>query len=336
VPANLTPEYRAAEAAYKRARDPGERLAGLREMLRTIPKHKGSERLQAELKSRIKELSAEITAPGRPGRARGPVHVIPAEGAAQIALLGPPNAGKSALHARLTGSHAEVAPYPYTTAVPLPGMLPYEDVHFQLVDLPPVCAEHPLPWIGSALQPASGCMLLVDLSESDCLERTQQVLELLAERRVTLLEKPDEAIGADDEGDPFAVRLPTLLVATKADRMERAELEIAAFGELIGARFPGIAVSAERGTGLERVGPFWFETLGVVRVYTKVPGRPADMHRPFTLRRGDKVVQVAQLVHRELAEKLRYARVWSDGEPPGRQVGRDHPIADGDVLELHA
>src|SRR5690242_12335567 len=116
MPANLSPEYKAAEAAYRKARDPRERLDGLREMLRTIPKHKGTDHLQADIKHRIKELSEELESLGRGGAARrGPAIVLRPEGAAQIALIGPPNAGKSSLHARLTGSHAQVGPYPYTT-----------------------------------------------------------------------------------------------------------------------------------------------------------------------------------------------------------------------------
>src|SRR5438552_13231737 len=135
MPANLSPEYKAAEAAFRKAREPRERLEWLREMLRTIPKHKGTERLQAEIKARIKDLAEELEGPKRAGAHAGPTHVIHPEGAAQIALVGPPNAGKSLLHARLTGSGAHDAPYAFTTQHPSPGMMPYEDVRFQLIDM---------------------------------------------------------------------------------------------------------------------------------------------------------------------------------------------------------
>src|SRR5262245_39203369 len=151
MPANLSPEYKQAEAAYREARDGKERLECLREMLRTIPKHKGTERLQADIKTRIKHLTDEVSTARKAGKRGGPPQVIRAEGAAQIALIGPPNSGKSALHAALTGSNAEVGPYPFTTQVPQPGMMRHEDVSFQLIDLPPIGDEHPLPWIGNAL-----------------------------------------------------------------------------------------------------------------------------------------------------------------------------------------
>ncbi|SRR5712691_10694061 len=134
MPANLTPDYRAAEAAFRKARDPRERLECLREMLRLIPKHKGTDHLQGDIKRRLKELSEELERPQKGGARSGPALVIRPEGAAQVALIGPPNTGKSSLHARLTGSGAHAAPYPFTTQYPEPGMMPYEDIHFQLVD----------------------------------------------------------------------------------------------------------------------------------------------------------------------------------------------------------
>jgi hypothetical protein len=342
MPANVGPEYKAAEAAFRRARDPRERLECLHEMLRTIPKHKGTERLQAEIKTRIKQLTDEVAGPRRGGARHGPTHVIRPEGAAQIALIGPPNVGKSALHARLTGSHAEVAPYPFATVVPLPGMLPHQDIHFQLVDLPPICRDHPLPWIANALQPADGCMLVVDLQEPDCIERVVTIRELLAEKRIILLPEPrvprparGETSSEDARDDPIEVRLLTLLVATKCDRSSDPRGELAAFHELMEERFPAVSVSAATGAGLEQIGPWWFEALGIVRIYTKIPGHAPDLSQPFTLRRGETVLDVARLVHKEVAGRLKYARLWGSGEFSGQQVGRDHPVSDGDVVELH-
>ena len=343
MPANLSPEYKKAESAFKQARDPAERLAALREMLRTIPKHKGTEHLQADIKTRIKHLSDELSGPRKGAARTGPVQVIQPEGAAQIALVGPPNAGKSTLHARLTGSTAVAAPYPFTTHEPLPGMLPFEDVHLQLVDLPPIGGDYTPGWIGNALQPADGCMLVVDLQAPDCVEQILDLRRQLAERHVHLLEEPqrrdapvEAGEDADDIGDPFARHLPTLLVATKADLTPDQAAEIDALGELLGARFPTRSVSAETGEGLDALAPWWFDTLGVVRVYTKAPGRAPDRDRPFTVRRGDTVLDVATLVHRDIAASLKYARLWGGGQFDGQQVGRDHPVSDGDVVELHA
>src|SRR5882762_11800724 len=158
MPANLSPEYKVAEQAYRRAREPRERLDRLKEMLRTIPKHKGTEHLQADIKSRIRELTDELAAPRKGGRSHA--SALRREGAAQICLIGPPNSGKSSLHAILTGSKTEIGLFPYTTKEPLPGMLPFEDIAFQLVDLPPISAEHPHPWIAELLQSADAALLI--------------------------------------------------------------------------------------------------------------------------------------------------------------------------------
>jgi ribosome-interacting GTPase 1 len=340
MPANLSPEYKAAEAAYRKAREPRERLDFLREMLRTIPKHKGTERLQADIKARIKELGDEIDVGRRGGGHGGPALVIRPEGAAQIALIGPPNAGKSLLHARLTDSGAHDAPYPFTTQFPLPGMMSYEDVHFQLVDLPAVASEHPVLWLQATLQSASAALLVVDLAEAACVEQLADVHATLATKRVALsadwaaqsTAPPEDA----EEGDPFALRLPALLIANKADRIEHIDAELQALHELSDIRYPALAVSAATGQGLQELGALLFRSLGVVRVYTKAPGHAAEKTKPFTLRHGETVRHVARLVHRDLEHTVRYARVWGHSGFEGQQVGPEHVLADRDVVELHS
>ncbi len=340
MPANLTPEYKAAEAAFRQAREPKERLACLKDMLRTIPKHKGTDHLQADIKTRIKLLSDELAGPKKGGARGGPATVIHLEGAAQIALIGPPNSGKSTLHDQLTGSHAQTGPYPFTTQHPQPGMLPYEDIHFQLIDLPPLSGEHPIPWIGNALQPADACLLVLDLGDPNCVEQATEIHALLKEKRVTLSAHWDEPETQPERDagvpDPFALRLPALMLANKADQIPDLDGELQVFQELTDFHYPVFSVSATTGAGLGKIAPWLFNKLGIVRVYTKAPGRPPDKHRPFTVRRGQTVYDVAMLVHRDIARSLKYARVWGTGHFTGQQVGRDHSVSDGDVLELHA
>jgi len=338
MPANLSPEYKAAETAFRKARDPRERLERLREMLRAIPKHKGTEHLQADIKRSIKELAEELEGPKRSGAHGAPVLVVRPEGAAQIALLGPPNVGKSSLHSRLTGSATQVADYPFTTQIPAPGMMPFEDVHFQLVDLPPVSREHPVPWLHGSLQTADACLLVVDLGDPECVESVSAVHAILGEKRVTLTAAwpgIDRGNDAADSEDPFALRLPTLLLANKADCIANIEAELEAFRELARIRYPGLAVSARTGHGLGDIGSLLFRGLGVIRVYTKTPGKPPDKERPFTLRSGQTVQDVARLVHKDVAQALRHARVWGRSGFEGQQVGREHRVEDGDIVELH-
>jgi ribosome-interacting GTPase 1 len=300
MPTNVSPEYKKAEEAFRAAREPKERLDCLKEMLRTIPKHKGTDHLQADIKTRIKHLSEELSGPRSGARRSGPSHVVRPEGAAQLCLLGPPNSGKSSLHALSTGSHSDIGPYPYTTHLPVPGMLPYEDIHFQLVDLPPVSADFMEPWLVNALQPADGALLIVDISDPDC----------------------------------FRLELPTVLIANKSDLDPDPE-EVEILEELLGLCFPTLTMSAKTGDGVEELGSFLFRALEVVRVYTKTPGKKADSDKPFTVRRGGTVHDVARMVHKDVAQGLRFARIWGADVFEGQQVGPNHLVKDGDVVEMH-
>jgi len=132
------------------------------------------------------------------------------------------------------------------------------------------------------------------------------------------------------------MHLSTLLLANKADRVADPDAELQAFLEVAGLRYPALTVSATTGQGLGQIGPWLFAHLDIVRVYTKAPGRPPARDRPYTMRRGQTVADVAELVHKDVARSLRYARVWSKGGFDGQHVGRTHSVADGDVIELHA
>jgi len=311
-------------------------------MLSTIPKHKGTEHLQADIKSRIKDLTEELAGPKKGGKRSGPSTSVRPEGAAQVALLGPPNAGKSAIHAKLTGSRAQAGPGPFITQFPEPGMLAFEDVHFQLVDMPSMSAEHMAPWIPTTLQTADAALLVADLADPACVESLQFVIETLAAKKIVLVpdwpglpgeEAPDR--DGDELADPFLVRLPTLLVANKCD-LDPDPDEVEVLEELLGVCFPALRVSCETGEGLDGVAPFLFRGLGIVRVYSKAPGKDVERDRPFTGRKGETVLDVARLVHKDIADSLKFARLWGSGAFDGQQVSADHPVADGDVVELHA
>jgi len=182
MPANLTPQYQKAEQEYRRAQTSQEKIDCLQEMLKQIPKHKGTEKLQADLKSRLKEAKSELQAEKQAPR-KGVSYRIPRQGAGQVILLGGSNAGKSRLLAELTNAQPEVAAYPFTTREPMPGMMPWEDVKVQLIDTPPITDSHIEPYLTGMVRSADLVLLCMDGSSDDAPEETAGVIGQLESRK---------------------------------------------------------------------------------------------------------------------------------------------------------
>jgi ribosome-interacting GTPase 1 len=329
MPANLTPQYKEAEQRYREARSHEDKLAALREMLALLPRHKGTEKLQADLRHRVAKLEDE-GAHGRRGAAHhfDPGHVR-REGAGQWVLAGPPNAGKSALLGALTHAHPEVAPYPFSTRVPLPGMMPFEDVQVQLVDTPAVTAQHAEPYMTNLVHGADGVVLVLDPTADDLEPGVAALFGLLDRARVWPAARPNA--GAPS---PLHVVRPVVACANKRDL--DPDGTFAAFArEAVGAELPFFPVSAERGEGLEELRRELFAQLGRIRIYAKEPGKKPDHERPFVLPRGATVLDLANAVHKEIAERLKFARVWGHARFDGQQVDREYVLFDRDVVELH-
>jgi ribosome-interacting GTPase 1 len=329
MPANLPPQYHKAEDDYRRAGSPAERLEALREMFRLLPKHKGTEKLQSDLKQKISRARDEIEGARHAGKKAGVSHRVPHEGAGQVVFVGGPNAGKSALLAALTNARPEVAPYPFTTRAPQPGIMRWEDVPVQLIDLPPISPDVFEPWVASVIRSADAAILVVDLASDEVLDAAEAVLARLGQVHTELVgELPYDV---EDE----AVRhLKALVAANKADA-EGAADRLEVVREWAAGRLPVCAVSAQRGEGLDALRRDSYDLLGVMRIYTKVPGKPADRSKPFTVPFGSTVLDLAREVHRDFEHSLKFARVWGTGVFEGQTVKRDHVLHDADVVELH-
>ncbi len=327
MPANLTPEYRDAERAFKEASTTADKTAALEHMLAVIPKHKGTEKMQGELRRRLAKLKQESEHARRAGPTRGaPAYQVEKEGAGQAVLAGAPNTGKSALVRRLTHAAPEVADYPFTTRMALPGMMPFEDIQIQLVDLPPLDAQYGEAWVPQAIRNADAVLVVVDLVAADLLDEIENTIGLLDKAKIALGPRASLPYG-------YVVK-PALVVANKVD-LSGARENFEAFTELYTGRFPAVGVSAETGEGLEEFKRAVFEMLGILRVYTKEPGKKADLTRPYVLRAGATVAELAGRVHKDILAHLKYARVWGHGKFEGQMVHRDHALADRDIVELH-
>jgi ribosome-interacting GTPase 1 len=315
-----------AEQRYKDSKSTPEKIAALEEMLSAIPKHKGTEKMQAEIKRKLSRLRGQKKKKTATKKAP-PVYLVEKEGAGQVALVGPPNSGKSALVCRLTHATPKVADYPFTTRLPLPAMMPFENIQIQLVDLPPLHPDSPESWVTQAIRNADAAVLVVDLGDDAVLE---QLTETLAE-----MEKGKITVGPPPAQLPRGfVHKTALLVGNKWDLPgARDNFEILA--ELWKDRFRLLPLSTRTEENLNNFPRAVFDLLGIVRVFTKTPGKKADMGAPFVVPRGATVRDVAQRVHKDFVASLKFARVWGGSRFDGQMVQRDYIVEDNDVLEFH-
>ncbi len=328
MPANLTPQYLEAERRYREASTPQEKLEALKQMLAEIPKHKGTEKLQADIKRKIARLKNEIQRAAKHGPKTHTYHVRK-EGAGQIALVGPPNVGKSSLVARLTHANPEVADFPFATRTPCPGMMDYENIQIQLVDLPPVSEEYMEYWVPNVIRNADAVALLIDLSAPDPVEQFERTREILFQKKLILVKEIPE----EPEDIRYAYKR-TVVFANKADLDPGGEL-FELVKEMWQHDLELLPLSVHDESLLEQFRKRAFELLRIVRVYSKPPGKKVDYDQPFVLPEGSTLYDLAEEIHREFAENLRYARVWGEGKYDGQRVTRDYVLIDGDIVELH-
>jgi ribosome-interacting GTPase 1 len=328
MPANLPPEYHKIEAELREARTPQEKTEIYERLIAVIPHHKGTDKLIAMYRQKIAKAREE--GDRRQATARhAPTYKVEKSGAGQVVLVGPPNAGKSSLVKALTGTDPEIADYPFTTRLPAPYMMPFENVQVQLIDTPPATAELMETWFPEMVKMADAVLLVADLTDPDAAGVLDGILKKLKERKVELTRAD-----ADVPPQRFPFLKRTALAANKLD-VEGAPKAFDDLGVLLEVPFERMAVSAASGRGLETLRRAVFGLLRVVRVYSKIPGKKAEMDSPFTLKIGSTVMDMAKAVHKDFSERLQYARVWNAAGLDGLRVNRDHILADEDVVELH-
>jgi uncharacterized protein len=327
MPTNLPPEYFEVEKEYRAAKTIEEKIVTLEELISTIPKHKGTDHLRADLRRRLSKLKESSKSQKRTTKQESPFNIDP-EGAGQVAVIGPPNVGKSALVAALTNATPEVAEYPYTTWTPTPGMMPVANVQVQLIDTPPLSAEFVDPQLLDLIRRADLLLLVVDL-QSFPIQQLEDTVAILEENRILAAHRQALYNGARQ---PYIK--PTLVLANKCDDEACAE-DFEILSELLAEDgWTLIPVSASTGRHLEAMKQAVFDILGVIRVYAKPPGREPDLGAPFVLDKGSTVADFAAKVHQDFFRNLKAARVWGPGVFEGQLVGRDHVLHDGDVVEL--
>lgn len=315
MPANLTPDYFKAEEWFRKANTNEEKVLALEQMLATIPKHKGTEHIQADLKRRLSKLKEA------PAQKAGAHHTdifhVPKTGAGQVVLIGTPNCGKSSIVAALTNAKVNVADFPFATTAPVPGMVHFEDVQIQLVDTPPITADYSAPGQVGVYRHCDLIAIVIDLS-ADVAEQLRICLEFLETRRLL----------ADD-----TTGKKVICICTKSDIARPDALQT--LKQSCKYPFEFIEISVKTGAGLNLLPTTFFGLLNIIRIYAKPPGKPVDKKEPFVIPAGSTVIDLAAVVHKGLADKLKLAKIWGDNTYPGQNVHHTHILHDKDIVELH-
>jgi len=388
MPANLPPEAKAKLAKYSDAKTVEEKIQALEEFLSAVPKHKGTENLRLWAKRRLAELREELEVKKRKKVGGGPRIFIEKAGAAQAVIIGPPNSGKSSLLAALTNAKPEIAPYPFTTMLPSPGMLQYEDIQFQLVDTPPLVLDQPESPVNNRViglaRNADAIIIVIGLDDPEADKVLRRLLEFLEDRGIIITKrkgivriKKDRSVTGirlvsngrmigfteDDlrrllstyriynaiveiEGDVtlddvedalFTTRVykPAIIVLNKADHPNAPKVYKKVLKE-VPEGVPVIIADTLRKRGdLNKLGKLLFDMLGIIRIYTKQPNKEPDPN-PLVMRRGATVIDAAKRIHKDLARKFKYAKIWGpSAKYPGQRVGAEHELADKDIVEIH-
>jgi len=327
VPANLPPQYYEAEREYKEAKSSQEKITALENMLAIMPKHKGTDKIKAELRRKISQLKKEVTKKHRSKKGTG--YDIKSEGAGQIILTGMPNSGKSSIIKLLTNATPEIAPYPYTTRQPLPGMMQYYNIKIQLVDIPPFTDEFAETWLNNILRNSDVLAIVIDLTR-DPVTDLQESIKKIETYKIKIVSQDE-----DIEYDTVIIPKRILIIGNKMD-MEDSEIGLELLKDEVKNIYPLAAISATEEINIEHLKSELFKLLNIVRVYSRSPYKKTDFNSPFILKKGSTVMDFAERIHKDFKANLQFARIWNSSSEKyeGQRVNRDYIISDEDIIEL--
>jgi ribosome-interacting GTPase 1 len=327
MPANLPPECLEAEKRFRAAQSLEEKIACLEDFLATIPKHKGTDKLRADYRHRLSKLKASAQHSPKAGKHESVFH-IEKEGAGRVVLVGLPNVGKSALVTALTHATPQVSESPYSTWTPTPGMMPVGDIQIQLIDTPPLDKDHIEPALLDLIRSADLILLVVDL-QANPIQQLEDTVDILHQHQISPRRRKHL-----NAASPHETFLPFIVVVNKTDD-DILDEDYRVLCELFEQEWSLLAASAQTQRNFDQLKKVVFENLEIMRIYSKPPGKEPDLGKPFVLKQGSTVADLATKVHKDFVEKLKTARVWGSGVYEGQLVSRDHVLQDGDVVELH-
>lgn len=340
--ANLTPQFHKAKEEYHRSSTNEEKLVALEEMLRTIPKHKGTDKMQANIKTQLSKVKSEAKKQSNKSKQK-PFWIIERQGAARIVLVGPPNTGKSQFLLSISNAATKVAPYPYTTQKPIPGMAVHKNIQLQIIDLPPFTTNSP-SWIMEIIRTSDLVLIFLDTSSDSILSQLETLSEALISNNLKLLsplvindyeEESDFIEDADLFADPNSRK--AIIIANKCDKQSFSELFdiFLEFLEMLEIDLPIHNISAKENLYIDSLFDNILDYLEIISAYTKAPGEEPNYNEPVALRKGATLTDLAMIIHKDFANKLKFARVWGPSTFDGQKVSKDYVICNQDVVEFN-
>ena len=307
MPINAGYEYGEAEKAVMAAKTPEEKIRALENLLSVSPSHKGAEKLRLGIKTKISKLKEKVEK-DRAKKAGGFSLSIKKEGAAQVSLVGLTNSGKSNILNKLTGAKVEIADYAFTTKNPEMGVMDYNGIKIQMVEVPAIFEGFMDSDKGPAymaIARSADLVIIVIDGTSDC-EKSLEIITGEFEKAFVKLRKVRERKSENVTN--------CLVVVNKVMKNFKCQYPVCWVDDL------------KQG--------IW-NMLGLVYVQTKQPGKKPDWP-PVALKIGSTVNDLAAIVHKDFVKTFKYARIWGKSvKHDSSTVGFDHVLAEGDVVEIH-
>lgn len=345
MPINATIEYQKAERKYHEARTISEKIKTLEEMLRTAPAHKGAENLRKEIKQKLSSLR-ELQVKQKTSGSRQQV-MVKKDGAAQVVILGVPNSGKSTLLAKLTNAKPEISPHPFTTRLPEVGVMDYGGVKIQTIEIPAITEGFSASELGPTLLGIvrQADLILILANEDSELELIKN--ELANSNIVIDRERPKIMVNKSATGGLMFVgeikaNLEQVKKLLRDHGIHNAVIEFhekSKLEDLEEVLIEGIAyvksITVNRQDDAGDVKEMIWKNLGLIKVYTKQPGKKKD-YPPIALKEGSTVKDLALRIHKDFLKKFKFARVWGISVKfQGAQSGLSLVLHDEDIVEFH-
>jgi small GTP-binding protein len=280
------------------------KIRAIKEEIRRTPYHKGTEHYIGHLKAKLAKLKKQKSQTKARGKGGG--FAVKKSGDATVVLVGPPSVGKSSLLNQLTGAHARVEEWPFTTLKVIPGMLQYKGAHIQILDLPGIIG-------GAAAGKGRGKEILSVVRVADLL---LLMLDIENETKLASIKK---------ELKELKIKLPILTVINKTDLVDKIPKT---------KDKNKIYISVHEEMGLEELKELIWQRLGLIRVYLKPKDKKPDYKEPLILKKEAKVTDVAQKLFPG-KKKFKQILLWGPSARfPGQQVSLNHQLGDKDILSF--